>query len=70
MKANFKKYKGSYKRSKSPFTTELKNINQQGRKKETRIDISMSDAIKQALEKNRLAEIKRRKQYGIKGVDY
>ena len=48
----------------------MKNTRQQGRKRETRINISMDQAIKQALEKNRLAEIKRKKQYGIKGVDY
>tara|TARA_Y100000401_G_C8312305_1_gene220470 strand:- start:463 stop:1548 length:1086 start_codon:yes stop_codon:yes gene_type:complete len=58
------------KKNKSPLKTELKNTRQQGRKRETRIDISMSGAIKQALEKNRLAEIKRRKQYGVKGIDY
>ena len=31
---------------------------------------SVDKAIKEALEKNRLAEIEREKKYGIKGVDY
>ena len=62
--------KRTKKKNKSPLKNELKNTRQQGRKRETRINISMDQAIKQALEKNRLAEIKRKKQYGIKGVDY
>tara|TARA_A100000172_G_scaffold69323_1_gene49367 strand:- start:64 stop:255 length:192 start_codon:yes stop_codon:yes gene_type:complete len=31
---------------------------------------SVDKAVKEALEKNRLAKIEREKKYGVKGVDY
>ena len=36
----------------------------------SRVDITMDQAVKEAEEKNRLAEIKREQEYGIEGVDY